>query len=243
MSRTILNFFIDILAGFLFLGMMATGYILRFPLPPGTNKLYTLWGLGRHQWGEIHFWISLGLLFVIFTHVAMHWSWIVSVVHKRFRGKVATEGSVAKSGGIVFVCIVVIFTLFAVVADKSIHKISDPLCKTCPSDSGSSEASGAVSNEAHQEVTWKDVSPVFHAHCVSCHGPVKQYANFRADKYEDFFTDKTHAPLIHPGDIDQSPLLEIVTGKRKDIPAYERHVLPKDKIQMLTRWITSGAKR
>ena len=43
MNRTFRNLIVDLAAAFLFLGMMATGYILRFPLPPGTNKVMTLW--------------------------------------------------------------------------------------------------------------------------------------------------------------------------------------------------------
>jgi len=45
MNRTIANIIIDIIAAFLFLGMIATGYLLRFPLPPGSNKTLSLWGI------------------------------------------------------------------------------------------------------------------------------------------------------------------------------------------------------
>ena len=44
MNRTIANIIIDIVAAFLFLGMIATGYLLRFPLPPGSNKRLKLMG-------------------------------------------------------------------------------------------------------------------------------------------------------------------------------------------------------
>lgn len=83
MSRTLVNIIIDLVATLLFLGMIATGYLLRFPLPPGTNKTLTLWGMSRHQWGDIHFWISLGLLTVLMIHLALHWNWIVTVIGKR----------------------------------------------------------------------------------------------------------------------------------------------------------------
>ena len=38
MSRTSVNLLVDLSAAALFLGMIATGYILGFALPPGTNK-------------------------------------------------------------------------------------------------------------------------------------------------------------------------------------------------------------
>ena len=44
MKRTSLNLIVDVSAGILLLGMIATGYVLRFPLPKGTNKSHTLWG-------------------------------------------------------------------------------------------------------------------------------------------------------------------------------------------------------
>ncbi len=56
--------------------MVGTGYILWFVLPPGTNRTHILWGLLRHQWGTLHFWISVMLLTVLAVHVALHWRWL-----------------------------------------------------------------------------------------------------------------------------------------------------------------------
>jgi hypothetical protein len=90
MKRFFDNLLIDLIAAALMIGMLATGYILRFPLPPGTNKDLALWGLTRHQWGEVHFWISLGLLAVILLHVGLHWQWLaISVKRKLSRTKAA----------------------------------------------------------------------------------------------------------------------------------------------------------
>jgi hypothetical protein len=48
MNRTSVNLLIDLTAAVLLLGMVATGYILWFALPPGTQKDLMLWGmLGR----------------------------------------------------------------------------------------------------------------------------------------------------------------------------------------------------
>src|SRR5688572_18477064 len=84
MKRTSLNLLIDVLAALFFLGMIATGYVLHYPLPPGTNKSLSLWGLTRHQWGEVHTWISLALLSSLVIHVALHWPWIVGMVRRQF---------------------------------------------------------------------------------------------------------------------------------------------------------------
>jgi hypothetical protein len=44
MKRIFDNLVVDLVAAVLMVAMMATGYILRFPLPPGTNNSLSLWG-------------------------------------------------------------------------------------------------------------------------------------------------------------------------------------------------------
>jgi uncharacterized protein DUF4405 len=87
MNRPTLNLIVDGLAlvGFIFL--VATGLIMHFVLPPGSGGgpgghrvAITIWGLSRHQWGEIHFWIAVGLLIVLSLHLSLHWRWVVSTV-------------------------------------------------------------------------------------------------------------------------------------------------------------------
>ena len=84
MKRTTLNLMIDLFAATLMLGMIATGFVLRFPLPPGTNKLRGLWGVSRHGWGTLHCGSSTALLISLFAHIVLHWHWLVSIIGKRF---------------------------------------------------------------------------------------------------------------------------------------------------------------
>jgi hypothetical protein len=35
-----------------------------------------LLGLGRHDWGDVHFILALLFLVVILVHIVLHWSWI-----------------------------------------------------------------------------------------------------------------------------------------------------------------------
>jgi hypothetical protein len=85
MRRTGLNLIIDIVAfaGFVFLA--ATGVLVRYVLPPGSGHHTTLWGMDRHEWGSVHFWIAIGFLGVLALHVVFHWRWIVSVMRGRPR--------------------------------------------------------------------------------------------------------------------------------------------------------------
>jgi hypothetical protein len=90
MKRSILNIIIDTLAAAVMLGMIATGIILRFTLPPGSGRVLSLWGMTRHQWGDLHFWLALAAVAIVVLHLALHWTWVVSVVRRWLVG--ATPG-------------------------------------------------------------------------------------------------------------------------------------------------------
>jgi hypothetical protein len=96
MNRTKLNLVVDSLALACAVFMVATGFILEYVLPPGSGRLGTeghgvgpggmhrpiqlLWGLTRHEWGDVHFWTALILMATLSLHLVLHWRWIVSVV-------------------------------------------------------------------------------------------------------------------------------------------------------------------
>jgi len=82
------NFVVDLAAFVAFVLLTTTGVLLRYILPPGSGRFTTLWGLDRHTWGQIHFWIALILLGILAIHLVLHWKWIVCMVKGR-----PTEGS------------------------------------------------------------------------------------------------------------------------------------------------------
>lgn len=97
MKRVQINAVIDAIALIVFMALASTGLVLRWQLPPGSGEAFgrgmgrragersieLLWGLTRHEWGDYHYWIALGLLAVLSVHFLLHWKWIVCVV----RGK------------------------------------------------------------------------------------------------------------------------------------------------------------
>jgi hypothetical protein len=109
MRRTTVNLILDGLAALLMMVLVCTGIILRFALPPGSNKDRSLWELGRHQWGDVHFWLAMALLLVVLVHVANHWTWVVAVTI----GRKSCDRTSAASGrrrwlsGAVFVLVLV----------------------------------------------------------------------------------------------------------------------------------------
>ncbi|MEE9605637.1 MAG: DUF4405 domain-containing protein [Candidatus Scalindua sp.] len=93
MKRSKLNFIFDAIAfaGFVFL--TTTGVLMRYILPPGSRRFVTIWGLDRHAWGDIHFWISIVFLSLLAMHLLLHWRWIVNIITGRPR-----EGSGLRAG-------------------------------------------------------------------------------------------------------------------------------------------------
>ncbi|GMV96218.1 MAG: hypothetical protein AMXMBFR83_05860 [Phycisphaerae bacterium] len=81
MRRSTLNFIVDGLSLIVMLGLAWTGVVMRFLLPPGTGGRggglrLTLWGWGRHDWGNIHFWMAIAIAALLLIHVVLHWTWL-----------------------------------------------------------------------------------------------------------------------------------------------------------------------
>ena len=99
MRRPTLNFIIDVL-GFIFLVCLAvTGVIMKYVLLPGTGgrgreisggrgreHIETFISLSRHQWGDIHFWFSLGFVAIVLIHVILHYKWLKGYIKSLFKG-------------------------------------------------------------------------------------------------------------------------------------------------------------
>lgn len=78
--RSSVNLVVDAIAFCGFVFMTASGVLLRFVLPPGSGHRAMIWGLDRHDWGGVHFWMAVALLGALSVHVLLHWKWIVCVV-------------------------------------------------------------------------------------------------------------------------------------------------------------------
>jgi hypothetical protein len=85
MKRVNLNFIVDAVAFAGFVLLTTTGVLMRYVLPPGSGHYSTIWGLDRHEWGGIHFWVSVLFFSILAFHLILHWRWIASVVTGRPR--------------------------------------------------------------------------------------------------------------------------------------------------------------
>ena len=89
MKRTTLNLVVDLICFVDLLLLAVTGIILKWVLPPGSGgrghglsgghggeHIRTLWNLGRHAWGDVHFVLSVLFVFLMLVHIVFHWTWI-----------------------------------------------------------------------------------------------------------------------------------------------------------------------
>ncbi|MBI4384598.1 MAG: DUF4405 domain-containing protein [Nitrospinae bacterium] len=107
MQRKNVNILIDALAFAFFVFLIATGMVLKYVLPPGSGRRFASgegreaegktvslsWGFSRHEWGDIHFWVAVGIMALLAAHLALHYKWAVTVV----KGQ-TPEGSGARMG-------------------------------------------------------------------------------------------------------------------------------------------------
>lgn len=106
MKRTAINFWLDLVSFAVMVGLALTGGITHYVLPSGTGNWLTLLGLGRRNYGQIHFYLGFAVVILLALHLAMHWSWLCSFVAKRLgkeqpsrRARIwAGLGTVALSG-------------------------------------------------------------------------------------------------------------------------------------------------
>lgn len=88
MSRTILNFLLDVALLLIFLSLIWVSTVLRFVFPPPTGAAgWTLWGFGYDAWANLQFNIVCLIILAVLVHVMLHWSWVCGVIAARLLGR------------------------------------------------------------------------------------------------------------------------------------------------------------
>ncbi|MBN2495514.1 MAG: DUF4405 domain-containing protein [Deltaproteobacteria bacterium] len=88
MNRMKWNYLIDVvlfalMGAVAFIGILLGFFTAEGPVADQGRKY--VWGLHRHQWGDIHLWLSIALVVFVILHVLLHWSWIKSCTRKLLR--------------------------------------------------------------------------------------------------------------------------------------------------------------
>jgi len=108
------NTYNKILNAMLFLNLLAmifTGVIIKWVLPPGTGGLHRhetagegwgrlmkevfdpppeVWGLRRHDWGQVHFYLAAAFITLLVLHLVLNWTWIRNCYFPRRRDSQAS---------------------------------------------------------------------------------------------------------------------------------------------------------
>ena len=88
MKKNRLKYFIDILLFIDISSIAVLGILLGFIIPKGKGSPSSnyFFGLHRHEWGDIHLYLSLFLLVLLVFHIWFNWTWVVQST-KRYFGK------------------------------------------------------------------------------------------------------------------------------------------------------------
>lgn len=86
-DKSKINLIIDILLWFALAAVTGIGGLIKYTLPSGadqrlageTHVNYTLWGLDRHEWGDIHLYAGLFLIILLLLHLVLHQKMIVGI--------------------------------------------------------------------------------------------------------------------------------------------------------------------
>jgi len=112
MKTTNTHFVTDSLAFICFVFLASTGIIMAYLLPPGSGRWLSLWGMGRHQWGEVHFWLAVAFLSLIALHIWFHRRWLIAVVG----GKVPADVKRRLRYGLVSLAVLLAFAAAPIVS-------------------------------------------------------------------------------------------------------------------------------
>src|SRR5690606_34127107 len=106
------NFVIDTGALVSFLVLASTGILMYLVLPAGSGR-NMVWGLTRHEWGEIHFWVSMFFLAIMGIHLILHWNWITCMVKSRILDKMGVTAKITAVIMVLLLVILIVAPLFS----------------------------------------------------------------------------------------------------------------------------------
>ncbi len=109
-------------------------------------------------------------------------------------------------------------------------------------------SASAFSATKQKEVSFKkDVTPILHDYCQSCHEPGGQgfeKTNLDMSSYEGLMKGTQYGPIIKPGDSFTSIFIQVIEGRVHSsikMPYGMAGGLSKKNIGVLKKWVEQGA--
>jgi len=81
MSRTAVNFVVDVILLLITLSLIFTTTVLRFVFPAPTRSVgWLLWGNDYDSWANFQFVLMTLVAGAVLVHLMLHWSWVCGVI-------------------------------------------------------------------------------------------------------------------------------------------------------------------
>ncbi len=125
MSRTVVNFCLDVLLLVITLGMIWTTCALKFVFPPATRAGgWTLWGMDYDGWSNVQCGLLGVFVLAVVVHLMLHWNWVCSVIATRLlrRGGRVDDGIQTLYGVGTLIGLILITTGMLIVAEVMIRR-------------------------------------------------------------------------------------------------------------------------
>lgn len=115
MSKSKLNLIIDMLLLLCIAAMAGIGFLMKYVLVAGYQRweIYNrnvesfFLGLGRHDWGAVHYVIGLVFLVLLILHIVLHWGIIIAIYCKLIPNRVARCITT-----VILVCLTILLLIF-----------------------------------------------------------------------------------------------------------------------------------
>lgn len=86
-----------------------------------------------------------------------------------------------------------------------------------------------------------DIKPILKERCYACHGVLKQSANLRLDTAQAAFSGGDSGAALVPGVIEESRLIDRITGDAQTRMPPEGEPLSPEQIELIKTWVKQGA--
>ena len=79
--KNLIHRVLNLLLYIAFCAMVGTGLLMAYRLPPGSRggRGLTVLGMDRHEWGDVHLWISYIVVAAVIAHLGMNWTWLKKI--------------------------------------------------------------------------------------------------------------------------------------------------------------------
>jgi hypothetical protein len=121
MNRSKLNFTIDIAMLIVMLGLVWTGILIWAVLPAGSRggRGLILWGLNRHEFGDIHMGLGIALLLLSGLHLWLHWGWFACKLTNMIKTTNSQNVQKRKIHAMIIVFVILVLTIASLFLAKT----------------------------------------------------------------------------------------------------------------------------